>query len=779
MGRFFQKFSQDVAGIIYIGTAVFVALALASFSPQDPSFNSIGTGLKVANYCGYVGSFLSDLIYQIFGLAGWVLPLGLFRLGYLSFQGQTRLLRNIRLVWGLLLLVTVSSLMSVYWPQTKMYSVQIYIGGLLGLGISTLLQKAFNHVGVQILLWSMALLFLVFVSEKGVQELFKFPLMAWVKLKSMPWKKWIFGILKSDETKPAPLTQKLKVKKEDVEEVLSEAPKTAFISLSASPQLEIPLNDDQLVEEERTSSLHGAKKRKIIMKAKVPSRVENWELPKISLLEDPPASRIRIDEKEIKKKAEILTQKLELFGVKGEVTAARPGPAVTLFEFKPNADVKLSAITALENDLSLALSSESLRILAPIPGRDVVGIETSNAQRETVYLKDIVATDEFWKDEFKLPIAIGKEVNGQPKIMDLRKMPHLMVAGTTGSGKSVFTVSMIIGFLFKHSPKTLRMILIDPKQVDLILFDKIPHLAMPVVTDPKAAVNSLKWAVREMEKRNRSMSKFGTRKLEEYNEAVSQLTKEQIEEHEKLNQEMESTPGKKADMYYYQPLPYLVIVVEEFGDLMTTDKANVENSVVRLAQMARACGIHLLLALQSPRKEVVTGLIKTNIPGRISFKVNSAMDARIILDEAGSERLLAQGDMLVKEPGKSSLIRHHGPFLTNEEINQIVKFWSDQAQPEYLTSALKAMETSNNPDGFVGDSEESSDGDYDEQYDQIVSWISTRPKVSTTMIQQNFKLGYPRAARIMEILEREGVVGPANGSKPRQVLVNNLNQLVE
>jgi S-DNA-T family DNA segregation ATPase FtsK/SpoIIIE len=774
MGRFFQKFSQDVAGIIYIGTAVFVTLALASFSPQDPSFNSIGTGLKVANYCGYVGSFLADFVYQMFGLAGWALPLGLFRIGYLSFQGQTRLLRNIRLVWGLLLLVTISSLMSVYWPQTKMFSEQIHIGGLLGLGISTLLQKAFNHVGVQILLWSMALLFLVFVSEKGVQELLKFPLMAWAKLKSLPWQKWIVGMFRPEQANAA---NKLKVKKAQIEELLEEAPKTAFIPLSPAPQLEIPLDDDQLRDE--GTSFQSPKKRKIVMKTKVPSRVENWELPKISLLEDPPASRIRIDEKEIKKKAEILTQKLELFGVKGEVTAARPGPAVTLFEFKPNADVKLSAITALENDLSLALSSESLRILAPIPGRDVVGIETSNAQRETVYLKDIIATDEFWKDEFKLPIAIGKEVNGQPKIMDLRKMPHLMVAGTTGSGKSVFTVSMIIGFLFKHSPKTLRMILIDPKQVDLILFDKIPHLAMPVVTDPKAAVNSLKWAVREMEKRNRSMSKFGTRKLEEYNEAVSQLTKEQIEEHEKINQDLESVPGKKADTYYYQPLPYLVIVVEEFGDLMTTDKANVENSVVRLAQMARACGIHLLLALQSPRKEVVTGLIKTNIPGRISFKVNSGMDARIILDETGSERLLAQGDMLVKEPGKSSLVRHHGPFLTNEEINQIVKFWSDQAPPEYLTSALQAMETSNNPDGFVGDSDQGSDNDYDEQYDQIVSWISTRPKVSTTMIQQNFKLGYPRAARIMEILEREGVVGPANGSKPRQVLVNNLNQLVE
>ncbi|MEZ0392163.1 MAG: DNA translocase FtsK, partial [Pseudobdellovibrionaceae bacterium] len=522
-------------------------------------------------------------------------------------------------------------------------------------------------------------------------------------------------------------------------------------------------------------------RRKVVMKAKPPRRVENWDLPKLSLLEDPPATRFKIDEKEIRRKADTLTDKLSQFSVTGEVVAAKPGPAVTMFEFKPSANVRVSKITELADDLSLALSSESLRILAPIPGRDVVGIETSNAQRETVYLKDQLAEDDFWKEEIKLPIALGKQVNGDPRIVDLRKMPHLMVAGTTGSGKSVFVVSAITGLLFKHSPKTLRLILIDPKQVDLAAFEKVPHLAMPLITETRQAVNALKWAVREMEKRYKSMNKFGARGLEAFNETVSALNKEQIEEHEKMNLELESTPGKKSEQYYYSQLPYIVIVVEEFGDLMTVDKANVETAVVRLAQMARACGIHLILAMQSPRKEVVTGLIKTNIPGRISFKVNSSMDSRIILDETGAERLLAQGDMLYKSPGGSSLLRHHGPFLKDAEITGVSKFWSGQAEPEFDPTAMKAMEAGGGGGGsdFAGEggSGDFSDDQYDERYDEILSWASSQKEISASLIQRRFQLGYPRAARIVETFEREGVVGPANGSKPRQVLVSSFNHL--
>jgi S-DNA-T family DNA segregation ATPase FtsK/SpoIIIE len=349
-----------------------------------------------------------------------------------------------------------------------------------------------------------------------------------------------------------------------------------------------------------------------------------------------------------------------------------------------------------------------------------------------------------------------------------------MVAGTTGSGKSVLITSIISGLLFRHSPKTLRLILVDPKQVDLSAFAKVPHLIMPPVTDPKKAVSALKWAIREMEKRYKSMSKFGARGLESYNETVANLPADKIAEHEKINQEYESQGVMKLEQYYYQQLPYIVIVVEEFGDLMAVDKQNVEHGVVRLAQMARACGIHLILAMQSPRKEVVTGLIKTNIPGRVGLKVASKMDSRIILDEGGAERLLPNGDMLFLAPGVSKPMRHHGPYLSEKEINGLAAHWSMQAEPEFDPIAVKALEggfsESGGGDGAGGD-EYGGDEDYDEMYDQILAWAAELKEVSASLIQRRFRLGYPRAARIIETFEREGVVGPANGSKPRSVLI--------
>jgi S-DNA-T family DNA segregation ATPase FtsK/SpoIIIE len=785
MSRLFQKFKQDVFGILFLGAGLFVALSLASFNPADPSFNSIGQKLKTVNYCGYVGSFLADGLFQLFGLSAWLFAIGLLRMAYISFQGARPSLRDLKLVWASLLILTLSSLVSVYFPNSQIYQQQIYLGGIIGLGISQVLIRAFNEVGVQVILWSLAAVLVVFYSEKTVQELMAWPMKAfgWLKTLEIPWPRELFNQpklirreKKKTEKDPVVKEPAFTLSKTQTKSNPEETPES--IKPVGPVQLEMKDEDDEEIE-----SLKVPQRRKVVMKAKVVRRIENWELPKLSLLEDPPATRFKIDEKEIRRKAETLTDKLGQFSVTGEVVAAKPGPAVTMFEFKPSANVRVSKITELADDLSLALSSESLRIIAPIPGRDVVGIETSNAQRETVYLKDLLADDQFWKEDIKLPMALGKQANGDPRIVDLRKMPHLMVAGTTGSGKSVFVVSAITGLLFKHSPKTLRLIMIDPKQVDLAAFEKIPHLAMPLITETRQAVNALKWAVREMEKRYRSMNKFGARGLEAFNETVSNINKEQIEEHDKINQELETTPGKKGDQYYFSQLPYIVIVVEEFGDLMTVDKANVETAVVRLAQMARACGIHLILAMQSPRKEVVTGLIKTNIPGRISFKVNSSMDSRIILDETGSERLLAQGDMLYKSPGGSSLIRHHGPFLKDSEINDLAKFWSDQAPPEYDVSAMKAMEAGSGGGAEHAGSEEGGsefgDDQYDERYDEILSWASSQKEISASLIQRRYQLGYPRAARIIETFEREGVVGPANGSKPRQVLVSSFNHLEE
>lgn len=777
MSKLLYRFRHDVRSVLFLACGLFILLSLVSFNPYDPSFNSIGTNSKVLNYCGYAGSFLSDLLLQLFGLSSWFLGLGFLKLAWQSLRGNDVTVRS-SIPWALLFCLTTAALLSLYLPQTKLYQDQIHLGGVLGMSISRLLVKAFNSIGVAIILWSALAILVVFYSEKPLSEWIKSPQNGWLWLTENAFFKSLKKIFASRAEKikdrgPAfmaePATQIGKffpLKPEKKQEADEEA------------ELEEPAQGSLFVEAPTTSPTREAK-RKVVAKVKTPQKIENWTFPKLSILDDPPASRQRVDEKEIKRKAELLVDKLAQFSVKGNVVLAKPGPAVTMFEFKPNVDVKLSKITELADDLSLALSSESLRIIAPIPGRDVVGIETSNANRETVYLKDILAEDEFWSEEMKLPIPLGRQVSGEPKIVDLRKMPHLLVAGTTGSGKSVFTVSFITGILFKHSPKTLRMILIDPKQVDLAAFSNVPHLIMPPIREPKKAVSALRWAVREMEKRYKSMSKFGARGLEDFNTKAAELDKEKREEHEKINEEFEQN-NKKQEQYYFAPQPYIVIVVEEFADLMAVDKVNVEQSVVRLAQMARACGIHLILAMQSPRKEVVTGLIKTNIPGRISFKVAGKMDSRIILDEGGAERLLARGDMLFLSPGLGKPVRNHGPWLSDDEINRVAKFWSDQGEPLFDMSAMRALEGSGGGfDGYAGGeagegfSESSADEEYDERYDEILSWASAQKEISASLIQRKFRLGYPRAARMIEIFEREGVVGPANGSKPRQVLVNN------
>lgn len=781
MSQIFKKFRHDLFAIGFLTGAVFLALSFISYNPYDPSFNSLGKGLKASNYCGVIGSFLSDLMFQFFGVAAWFFVIFFARISYLSFRGEVFEWRSLRVFWGGLFLITLTTLLGVYFAQTKIYSSQIFIGGLLGLSISQSLMKLLNPIGVQVIVWATAVTLLVFVSEKNLKQLTHLPrsFALWITQWKL-WKSFSFkAMLKSSKSDNTMKLSKESIKKS---EKINRQLELQFANTVESTKVASENEDEETMHNDLDQALakeiitpFEPPKRKVVLKARVPRTVENWEMPKLSLLDDPPATRIKIDEKEIRRKADVLLDKLKQFDVLGQITAIKPGPAVTMFELKPNSDVAVSQVTKLADDLSLALSAESLRIIAPIPGRDVIGIETSNAQRETVYLKDLLADEMFWSEDVKLPIALGKQTNGEPKIVDLRKMPHLLIAGTTGSGKSVFTVATIAGFLFRHSPKTLKLIMVDPKQVDLAAFSEIPHLVMPPIRDPKKAVFALRWAVKEMEKRYRSMSKFGARNIEQFNETVEKLPSEQLAEFEKEVFDMDGDPKRKLEQYYYTPQPYIVIVVEEFGDLMAVDKQNVEQNVVRLAQMARACGIHLMLAMQSPRKEVVTGLIKTNIPGRISFKVASKMDSRIILDDQGAERLLTQGDMLFLSGGVSKPARHHGPFLKETEINAVAKHWCDQAPPQFDPVALKALESpsSESAGDFSGGSDFSGQGDndYDDRYDEILSWASEQKEVSASLIQRRFRLGYPRAARIIELFEREGVVGPANGSKPRAVLV--------
>ncbi len=779
MNHLFKKFRRDIAGLLWAALAVFLALALYSYSPNDPSLNSIGKGLIAKNFCGYFGSFLADLLYQFFGLSAWALVVGAFRVSARHFSGREVNVTRWRLAIGGLLVLTLASLAALYFPEKKLYSGQIALGGEVGRIISRGLVRLFNEVGVSVILWTALAALVVFYTERPLMELVKSPLKlvgkrklhfiervqeAWARL-SQVLRSWMVAPATPALATSAPTTETTGRRffpLDRTEAVKSESSKDDFENDRHLKMENITVPDPQMPA-----------RRKVRMAVKVSRRVENWDLPKISLLEDPPATRTRVDEREIKAKARLLVEKLAQFDIQGEVVGIKPGPAVTMFEFKPAADVKISRITDLADDLSLALSSESVRIIAPIPGRDVVGIETSNSQREGVYLKDIIAHEDFWQEDCRLPLALGRRADGEPRIVDLRKMPHLLVAGTTGSGKSVFVVSAITGLLFRHSPKTLKLILVDPKQVDLAAFNDVPHLVMPPIREPRKAVGALRWAIREMEKRYRSMSKFGARGIESFNEIVNQLSADEIKEHETYN-----APGEgpaKLDSYYFSSLPYIVIVVEEFGDLMAVDKSNVEQAVVRLAQMARACGIHLILAMQSPRKDVVTGLIKTNIPGRISFKVASKMDSRIILDEGGAERLLARGDMLFLAPGVAKPDRHHGPFLSEAEIANVVGSWKDQGGPEFDPLAMRSIDGSAGDDLDPNQLGDGFDDDIkDDRYDEILAYVSTLREVSASLLQRKFRLGYPRAARMIEIFEAEGVIGPANGSKPRSVLIKEL-----
>lgn len=781
MSPIFKKFRQDIAAVVFLAAGLFLALALFSYNPQDPSLNSLGSGLKATNYCGIVGSFLADLLYQFLGLSAWVLAVGSLKRAWASFQGDDFDWKDLRLVWGLLLILCLCTLVSLYFPKTKLFQEQIFPGGLLGLGLSQALVRILNPVGVQVIVWAGMLMLAVFYSEKTLQEMAAVPASGFDRLRKMTWfVSFTEKTPRKKKEKPLPAVAPNLGEPDEKDRVLplfgfgkKKADEEGKREEPAAPATETVGEAKAEEEEAELPELPGARRR-VVMKAKPPKRIENWKMPSISMLEDPPVSRLKFDRDELRRKAELLTEKLLKFRIEGQIVDAKPGPLVTQYEFRPNPDVKISEISNLEDDLSLALSSESVRVMGQIPGTDVVGIETANSKRDTVYYKDLLAEAGFWKEDNALPITLGKQANGEPKIVNLRPMPHLLIAGTTGSGKSVFVRSIISGLLFRHSPKTLRLILIDPKMVDLADFKDVPHLIMPHIIEPKKAVTSLRWAVQEMDKRYRSLSKFGAAKIEIFNEKVAGLSKDEIAEHEKFNQEVEGQPGASKDQYYFQQLPFIVIICDELADLMVSEKQNLEPLIQKLVQKARACGIHLIFATQSPRKEVVTGLIKTNIPARIALKVASPLDSRIILEETGAERLLPNGDMLYLAPGVNKPARHHGPYMSDSEVTEVVKFWADQSKPEFDPIALKMLEGP--ASGIDGEALSGvfSEDEAGEEYDQIVRWTTEQKTVSASLLQRRFQIGYPKAARFIELMEQQGVISEANGSKPRQVLANSL-----
>ncbi|MBK9293724.1 MAG: DNA translocase FtsK 4TM domain-containing protein [Oligoflexia bacterium] len=622
MARIFEKFKKDILGIIWGAAALITTLSLLSYNPKDPSFTSFAKmGSKIANWCGYFGGFLSDSLYTVLGVSAWFSVILFTKLSVDNFKGKSVKMNVNKFLWVIFSFSIISSLLGIYFPQTKIYDGQIAVAGAVGLIISKGLISIFNPIGVGIILWATLIVLVVFYTEKSITELAPFVKTAWLRIIAA------FKAPQKQESQPL--------------ETASQREKLTPLNFIER----FPLRSTRTFEIKTPVVQKNSS-----MKNLSPREIENWKLPHLDLLQEPQRDERKIDEKEISRNAKLVEQKLAEFDVLGQVVEVKPGPAVTMYEFKPAASVKINEITKLNDDLSLALSAESLRIIAPIPGRDVVGIETSNSSRQSIYMKDLLESQDFWSEDIKLPVALGKNVIGEPKIVDLRKLPHLLVAGTTGSGKSVFIMSLVTSLIMRHSPKTLKMIIVDPKQVDLAAFHKIPHLLMPPVKEARPAINTLKWLVKEMEKRYRSMSQFNSKSIEGFNEAISKLSENEVLTHQEKIKNFEALPQTASQTYYCKQLPYIVAVIEEFSDLMSVDRNGVEPVVVRLAQMARAAGIHIVLAMQSPRREVLTGLIKTNFPGRISFKVSSKVDSTIILDQRGAERLLSVGDMLYLAP---------------------------------------------------------------------------------------------------------------------------------
>jgi DNA segregation ATPase FtsK/SpoIIIE, S-DNA-T family len=494
-----------------------------------------------------------------------------------------------------------------------------------------------------------------------------------------------------------------------------------------------------------------------------------FQLPALSLLDVPPAEHAQVDEAALERSARVLEQKLADFGVEGRVVEVQPGPVVTMYKFEPGSGIKVSQIVNLADDLSMALRAATVRIQAPVPGEAVVGIEVPNRKREKVYLREIMEAEGFATARSQLTIALGKDISGRPMAADLAMMPHLLIAGATGTGKSVSIHTMIASILFNATADDVRFILIDPKMLELSVYENIPHLLVPVVVDPEKAAAALLWATQEMETRYRMMRELGVRNIDGYNRALGAAGKVvELKPVNLIEEGIGRATAEDGEPIKHRKLPKIVIIIDELADLLLSEGKTVERDITRLAQKARAAGIHLILATQRPSVDVLTGLIKANLPARISLQVTSRVDSRTILDSIGAERLLGAGDMLFMPPGSAKLRRLHGPFVSETEIRRVVDFLRAQGAPEYQ---MEILETRPPPEEGV----DGAYGEHDELYDEAVRIVLETNQASVSMIQRRLRIGYNRAARMVEQMEREGLVTPGDGMRPREVRARSAN----
>jgi S-DNA-T family DNA segregation ATPase FtsK/SpoIIIE len=732
--RFHLK--REVIGVVLIAFSVLLVLSLFSFNPEDPSFNNhFSEPQKATNLAGSVGSHLADLFFQAFGFIAFVWP-AIFVLSALKLflSAEPDFLQPAKIVSWALLLITTSGLLSLGIGKVNAFGATMDSGGAFGRLLARTADHYLNLMGAVI----------IFVVPLMISAMFLANL-SWIELGSKA-RQFLAAAWERATKAKQPPQKKIRITTEAKESVKEK---------EGAPPLII--QKEEARAEKAPTPVVEKQERLPFMDSR-----GSYVLPPLSLLENPELKEVKVDQESLLANAKILEKRLEDFGVWGKVVEVRPGPVITMYEYEPAPGVKINKIVNLSDDLALALRAISVRIVAPIPGKAAVGIEIPNSVREPVYLKDILACEGFQKAESKLTIALGKDIFGNPFTTNLAKMPHLLVAGATGAGKSVSLNSMICSLLYKADPEEVKFLMIDPKRLELSVYEGIPHLLHSVVYEPKAAALVLRWATEEMEIRYRLMAEKGVRNIERYNQKVEKELKEGRRKGEPFIKEVEGLEGRTGENLSL--LPFIVIVIDELADLMMVSARDVEASLTRLAQMARAAGIHLLLATQRPSVDVLTGVIKANFPTRISFQVSSKTDSRTILDANGAEHLLGSGDMLLLPPGTSRVVRVHGAYLSEMEILRVVEFWKKQGKPIYDQTILQMKEQTAETEGE----------EYDEMYDQAVALVSESRQASISMVQRKLRVGYNRAARMIEKMEQEGVVGPADGSKPREVYAKPL-----
>jgi S-DNA-T family DNA segregation ATPase FtsK/SpoIIIE len=767
-----NKRLNELIGFVLCISGLLLFLALASYSSLDPSFNSASvlTGSQSArNWVGLVGAIVSDLLLQGLGIAAFLVPVFLGALGARWFRSRkvtSPIAKSLGAIW---LLIFVPALLALMPGHVRWMGV-IPMEGLAGRIVGDVLIHYLNPAGAYIVCATILAIALYLTTAFSFASLrvwaptrFAFVVAIWNRYRD--WqenrakKKMQKELEKRRATRPTVTAQLIPARPAapPAPSYATEPVRVTGIDRMTAvsrgeehdpepqprPAPEAIIPDVAVAERADT----GAKPKTTLPRI----AAGGFKLPPSSLLQRPDGQQA-IDADELKLLAQVLTEKYSEFDVHGQVTQINPGPVVTTFEFKPEAGIKYSRITNLTDDLCLALKAESI-LIERMAGKSTVGIQVPNREREIIWLRENIESSEFIGTKSKLTLALGKDINGRIVTADLAGMPHLLIAGSTGAGKSVAINAMIMSILYKATPDQVRLILVDPKRLELGNYEGVPHLFTPIITEPKLAANALRNAVREMERRLKLLAEKGVRNMEQYNKLFDD----------------EGTRSLFGEDSEDRPLPYIVIIIDELADLMMLDSGNVEESVTRLAQMARAVGIHLVLATQRPSVDVITGLIKANFPARISFRVATKVDSRTILDANGAEALLGKGDMLYLPSGSARVHRLHAPFVTEKEIAAVVEFWKSQGLAEYEEKFLQVPKDERAP-GEGGPAGEEGEEGNDPLYNDAVRLVVEFGKASTSLLQRRLRIGYGRAAHLIDLMERDGIVGAADGPKPREVL---------